>query len=245
MKKALIFILTSLVIGNVISWFTGAWPITFERQPYNAGEKMTLQSLETELGENPNETDLLVELGSIYSLHNDIDIAARHLDKAILLAPEDPLALVWHSANAAKRSGASLDLTMGIYKLYTLADALGKITQAVELAPDDLTVRLVRLATFANTGTINSGFDKVFEDEAWFEQLLAKYPDDVPVQIKGQFYLSMAQAYFFKADQSAGAKVDHYLKLFKTIPDKAPADKRQFETLLAGFAETDGGRAWK
>jgi len=245
MKKLFIFILTSVIIGNAMAWMMGAWPITFELQPYDGEEKMTLAGLTDELKDNPDEVDLLVELGSIYSLHNEIDKAAVHLDKAIALAPENPAALAWYSANAAKLSGASLDFTWGMYKLYTLAEALAGISQAVDMAPDDLTIRLVRLATFANTGTINSQFHLVFDDEAWFINLIKQYPDDIPEQIKGQVYLSMAQAYFFKADENAGEKVQHYLDLYQSMPNKPAAEQRHFDTLTASFAAADRGQAWK
>ncbi|OUR67263.1 hypothetical protein A9Q77_10465, partial [Marinomonas sp. 42_23_T18] len=154
MKKVLSFVLTSFIIGNVVAWFMGAAPIDFPKQAYNKEAQMTLAALKQALKSEPQDLDILIELGSQYSLHNDIDLAAGYLEQAITLDPNDALANAWYNANRAKEAGAMLDLSMGIYKLYKLNDALKGISQAVTNTPNDLTIRLVRLATFANIGQI-------------------------------------------------------------------------------------------
>lgn len=245
MRKLFIFMLSSFVIGNLVAWSMGAWPIDFKRQPYDNQEQLTLADLKEELAENPDEIALLVELGSMYSLHNDIDQAAVLLDKAMSLAPEDPQVLAWHSANAAKLSGARLDVTWGLYKLYTLKHALSELSRAVTLAPNDLSVRLVRLASFAHTGTINPLFTQVFDDEQWFKKLLIEHPRDVPVQVEGQFYLSMAQAYFNQADSNSGERVQYYLDKYRRLPNQTQGDQQHFKVLEADFAAVERGQAWK
>ncbi|SFC32217.1 tetratricopeptide repeat protein [Pseudoalteromonas denitrificans] len=245
MKKILSFIITSLIIGNIVSWMMGSWPITFIQQAYSEQELATLQVLQQELEDNPKDAEVLVELGAMYSMHNDIDLANNYLTQAITLDPEHPLIIAWFNANSAKLSGASLDFSMGFYKLYTLSHALKQISKAVDLAPNDLTIRLIRLATFANIGKINSDFNLVFNDEIWFENLLKQSSFNLPEQVKGQFYLAMAQAYFFKADEVSSKKVDKYLSLYQGVKAKTPQEQAQYKILETQFAKVDRGNQWK
>jgi len=232
MKKVLSFVLTSFIIGNVVAWFMGSAPIDFPKQAYNKEAQMTLAALKQALKSEPQDLDILIELGSQYSLHNDIDLAAGYLEQAITLDPKDALASAWYNANRAKEAGAMLDLSMGIYKLYKLNDALKGISQAVTNTPNDLTIRLVRLATFANIGQINPLFEQVFDDEKWFSNLVEKQGDQLPSEVKSQFYLSMAQAYLFEEDSK---KVQTYLELYQTIPEKKASELEQFSQLEADF----------
>jgi len=244
MKKVFSFIITSLVIGNIISWMMGSWPIDFKHQAYTPQQNSNIQSLKQELVNNAEDISLLVELGAIYSMHNDIELADDYLSQANKLAPNNALVMAWYNANSAKLSGASLDFTMGFYKLYTLNKVLGNITKAVELAPNELTIRLVRLATFANIGKINPNFDLVFNDEAWFKTLLTRSPNDIPEQVKAQFYIAMAQAYFFKADASSANKVEEYLNLYQASDVKMPLDLNQYQSLDLQFTEQNRGKLW-
>lgn len=244
MKNIVSFIITSLVFGNIISWVMGSWPIDFKRQDYSGQQLENITLLKKELANNAEDVSLLVELGSTYSMHNDIDLADDYLTRANKLAPDDALVMAWYNANSAKVSGASIDFTMGFYKLYTLHNVLGKISEAVELAPNDLTIRLIRLATFANIGQMNPQFDLVFNDEAWFNTLLARTPNEIPEQIKGQLYISMAQAYFFKADSKSAQQVQNYLSLYQTIKTKIPRDLAQYKNLEVQFSEQQRGELW-
>jgi tetratricopeptide (TPR) repeat protein len=245
MKKLLSFVLSSLVIGNVIAWSMGAWPIDFELVPYTAQEQTTLADLNAELKDNPDDVALLVELGSIYSLHNDLDKASNILDKAFAQSPTEPQVLAWYSANNSKISGAMLDFSFGMYKLHTLAEACEGLSAAVEAAPNDLTIRLLRLATFANIGKINSGFEQVFDDEKWFETALNRVNNGIPGQVKSQFYLSMAQAYLTQAQSYSAQKLEQYLSLYQAMPATQQQDKGQFKTIEANFASLGRGHSWK
>ncbi len=245
MKKFAIFILTSLIIGNGVAWIMGAWPINFEHQPYTTQEKQTLTELNKELKNNPQDADLLIELGALYSMHNEIELAKTYLNKAINIKPDDPLAQAWDHANAAKLSGASLDFTMGLYKLYTLNKSLSGITQALELAPDDLNIRLIRLATFSAIGKINPDFALVFDDELWFQQLIAKNSQSIPPEVKGQFYISMAQAHLLQNTNLSDEKVQYYLNLYQEISNKSAQNIAQFQLLEIKLASADRGHIWK
>lgn len=108
MKKIFSFIITSLVIGNIISWVMGSWPIDFKRQAYNEQQFASIKSLKQELVNNAEDISLLVELGSTYSMHNDIDLADNYLAQAHNIAPNDALVMAWYNANSAKVSGHHL-----------------------------------------------------------------------------------------------------------------------------------------
>jgi|TARA_B110001469_G_scaffold47803_1_gene46779 hypothetical protein len=244
MKKVFSFIITSLLIGNIISWFMGSWPIDFKHQAYSEQQLENIKSLKQELVDSAEDISLLVELGSTYSMHNDIDLADDYLTRANKLAPNDALVMAWYNANSAKVSGASLDFTMGFYKLYTLNTVLANISDAVMLAPNDLTIRLVRLATFANIGPLNPQFDLVFKDETWFNALLKRAENEIPAEIKGQIYISMAQAYLFKADSLSAQKVQNYLSLYQTVTTKTSLDLAQYQHLEMQFSEQQRGELW-
>lgn len=110
--------------------------------------------------------------------------------------------------------------------------------------PNDLTIRMVRLATFANIGEINPLFDQVFDDEKWFANLIDKQGANLPDEVKSQFYLSMAQAYLFREDSK---KVQVYLTLYQSMPEKKASELEQFSQLEADFIsiqDADRGAAW-
>lgn len=244
MKKVFSFIIISFVIGNIVSWAMGSWPIEFKQQPYSEQQITTIDILKKELINNAEDSSIMVELGALYTMQNDIEFANNYLSKAIALSPNNALTIAWYNANRAKISGASLDFTWGLYKLYTLNSALSKISQAVTMAPNDITIRTIRLATFANIGPINPEFDLVFQDETWFEALLKNKTATIPDQLKAQFYLSMAQAYYFKENQQAAIDVTKYLTLFEMTPHKTNQDKTHYQQLKFKFNQVNRGESW-
>lgn len=233
MKKILVIVMINLIIGNTIAWFMGAAPIDFPKKDYSTQELKTLKSLRDELAEYSDDVSLLTQLGSMHTLHNELDAAKAYLDRALNLEPKNALALAASSANDAKLSGAMIDLSMGLYKIYTLWDACDGLNQAVMLAPDNFEVRIYRLATFAGIGKINRYFDQVFIDESWFKKLFIEQKSNIPLELRQQFYLSMASAYIHSGNESDINQARHYFKLFedgKLIPalqDKEVIDLRK------------------
>jgi len=244
MKKVFIFIVISFVIGNIVSWSMGSWPIEFKQQPYSKQQLATIDALKKELSNNAEDGAIMVELGALYSMQNDIDLANNYLEQAIALSPNDALTIAWFNANAAKLSGASWDFGWGVYKLYTLNTALANLTKAVAMAPNDLTIRTIRMATFANIGPINPEFDLVFNDETWFKSLLSKDSAQIPDELKAQFYISMAQAYYFKANKQAAVDVKKYLALFSQTSHQSAQEKTQFQQLTLKFNQAGQGQSW-
>nr|WP_256489574.1 hypothetical protein [Pleionea sp. CnH1-48] len=159
-------------------------------------------------------------LGSLYSNHNHLDEADAVLSRALTLQPEDPLVLAFYSANQSKKAGAMMDFSMGIYKLNKLQDAIDGLNKAVELAPQDMFVRISRLITFGFLGDINSDFDKVFEDEQWVMEHLTGSNVQLPNEVYQSVYVALANAYKVKADsgeQSALVRSKDYLNKLEPI----------------------------
>ena len=214
MKKLLGILCLNLVIGNVIAWFMGAAPIEFPVEPYTQEQQLQIDGLKMEMEEFGEEASLLAELGSLYSLHNHLDQADAVLTKALSLDSTDAVALASFHSNRSKLAGAMFDPLMGLRKVYIIIDAAEGLNDAVELAPDDVTVRLTRLATMAPIGRISMNFDTVFDDEKWFKALIEAHQDTVPAGIKYEFYLAMAQAYFTDGNQvKASQYYQQYLVL--------------------------------
>ena len=240
MKKVFVIILTNLMIGNVISWLMGSWPIDMPKIPYTQFEQMTLDSLNEELTEFGDESDLLTELGTLYSLHNELDKAETYLSKAIELDQNNATAIAMNGANSAKQAGAMLDFSMGIYKVWSLWEGCDAVNLALEMEPDNTVVRLTRVAAFAAIGGINRYFDKVFEDEKWFLELIEREGEQLPLEIKQQFYLSMAQAYLAEADSPdsvEGKKAQQYFADWQRQPVTTTTDVKAIELQLAMLTE--------
>jgi tetratricopeptide (TPR) repeat protein len=221
-KKIGIFICSSFIIGNTIAWFSGAAPIEFGLVPYSLTEQDQISALEKEREQFPLDVNLMVELGSLYSMHNDLDKARSILQKAVELAPTNASAIAWYNANETKQSGAMIDLTMGIYKLVKLKQATEGVTEAVTMAPDDLSVRMVRLTTFAFVGDINSQFELVFDDEDWMIDTINNSKESLPPIVYQSVYISMAHAYWVQYEngkENALKKSQQYLEQFNAFGD--------------------------
>ena len=190
------FLVTSFVIGNIISWMMGAWPKDFPVKSYTAEEQSILLELQEELQEVPDDDSLRVELGSIYFQHNELDKAESELEKAIALNPHNSEGKSWYYANQVKQSGAMFDLSMGLLKLYKLNTGIEGLNQTVQEAPEDAVIRITRLATLASVGTRVSSFSLFQEDERWFLDKQVQDQDYFSPGIERGFYLNFARAYF-------------------------------------------------
>lgn len=234
MKKLLGIICLNLVIGNVIAWFMGAAPIEFPIEPYTQEERLQISGLKMEMEEFGEEASLLAELGSLYSLHNHLEQADSVLTTALSLDANNAVALASFNSNRAKKAGAMFDPLMGLRKVYIIIDAAKGLNAAVELAPDDVTVRLTRLATIAPIGGLTLNFDTVFVDEKWFKALIEKHQGEIPNGIKFEFYLAMAQAYFTDGQITIAADYyQQYLTLAKQ-PHTQAAKQLQQQITEAG-----------
>ena len=223
--KIAVTLLISFVIGNVIAWSMGAYPKDFDTKPYSEDESEMIRDLTIEIRENPEEADIRTELGTLYFQHNDLDKAEALLEEAVELDSSDAEALAVYSANEAKQSGAMWDFTWGIWKLKRMGDAVDGLNRAVELDPDNFTVRLYRMSTLVGLENRKGSFDRIFEDEQWFKQKTADDPEFLPAGVRLVFYDVLAEAYAEKerlsGDNSKGShnlkKADEYKRLSTRI----------------------------
>ncbi|MCW8879185.1 MAG: hypothetical protein OQJ89_06035 [Kangiellaceae bacterium] len=212
LKKIIIFAVTSLIIGNTVAWFSGAAPIEFAKIPYSEQESEQLKSLSDELKKFPNDTSLLVEMGSIYSMHNRLDQAEQTLVQALSIEPDNSAASAWLNANKIKQVGAMLDLSMGMYKLYLLNKSVEELSNTVTKAPDDLAVRMTRMITFSFLGEVNPRFEEVFDDEAWILETFKNQGEHLPKPVFQSAYVALANAYLVKYQQGENAALNKSVK---------------------------------
>lgn len=214
-KNILIFVLSSFVIGNVVAWFSGAAPISFTPIEYSDSEQQQMQFLISAVKQDDNDADAQLALGQLYSYHNEIEAAQPHLSRALQLLPDSPLALAAYYANDGMLAGASVDLSMGIYKTIRLRSAMKKINEAAQNAEQDFSVRLVRLVTFSYVGEYGGLFDEVFKDEVWFKQLFEQVGNEIPVDIKQTAWIALAHTYMnqvSKNEKNIKMGRDYYAK---------------------------------
>ncbi|BBM03082.1 hypothetical protein [Microbulbifer sp. GL-2] len=197
-KKALTILISSLFIGNIVAWFSGAAPIDFKKVAYSQSETEQLNFLKAELQQDQSDTELMLQLGQLYSYHNEIEQADDLLGTAFQEDPDNMLVKAAYFSNEGKMAGAMFDPAMGIYKLYRLRHAMSQVDEAAVQASSDFNVRLVRLLTFSFVGEISGHFDRVFEDEEWFNTLIDEDPKALPAEIRQLVYLALANAYRIK-----------------------------------------------
>ena len=219
-KKIMIFAATSLIIGNIIAWFSGAAPIEFAKIPFSDQAAKQLASLSAELEKFPDDTALLVEVGSIYSMHNQLDKAEKNLAHALSIEPENSAAKAWFNANQIKQAGAMLDLSMGMYKLYVLNKSAQELSNSVTHSPEDLSVRMTRMITFSFLGDINPRFEEVFDDEVWLLETFKSQGQYLPKPVFQSAYVALANAYLVKYEQGEAEalnKSKEYLNLARDL----------------------------
>lgn len=239
MKKISIILIVNLIIGNTVAWFLGAAPIEFSVIEYSGPEIDRIQELTTEI-ESSIDVDTLIELGSILSNHNELEKANYYLSQAIALEADNPLAIAVFNSNESKRSGAMLDLSMGLYKLYWLWKSCSKLNEAVSLSPENFEIRMYRLATFAGVGKVNRYYDEVFNDETWFLNFISKYKSSIPIEVEQQFYLSMAAAYLAENDKRSINKAKSYLKMFERNELVSNLQKVELQKIKLKLLEVNG-----
>ena len=195
-----IMLLSSFIIGNSVAWAMGAYPRDFPVQPYSQLEKEMIKDLSLEIEENPDEPEVMVELGELYFQHNELDKADSLLERAVKLEPDNAEALVISSANGAKQAGAMWDFTWGIRKLSKMDDVVSGLNRAVEIDPDNYKVRLYRMNVLLGFRNKKDNFHKIFEDEEWFLSKQKASPNAFPEEVNREFYQTLGKAYEINAE---------------------------------------------
>ncbi len=200
-------LVSSFLIGNIVSWSLGAYPRSFDEIPMDQETQETVQGYEEFLQESPNDVEILANYGALLSSYNKLDEAEEVLEKALQVDPNHALAGVWMGSNTIKQAGAAIDLTWGIPKLLNLSKGMDLMNQAVERDPDDAIVRVVRLSTMAFLKRGN--FNELCGDE---EKL---NPDVVEDVLRTD--ASLALAAYFSSNPTCGTPPNNLEKAKKYL----------------------------
>ncbi|MBU2510057.1 hypothetical protein KJ966_01925 [bacterium] len=201
-SSALLVLLSTYIIGNVVAWIMGAYPHDYPVKPYHPAEINMISDLSGEINKYPDEVDTKVELGELYFKHNDLEKAEELLSQAIEQESENGEALVVYSANEGKLSGAMWDFTWGFMKLNRMQNAVAGLNKAIELEPDNFKIRLYRLNTLVGFRNRRGNFHRIFEDENWFSNQISLNSALFPDSVKYEFYSILSKAYSIAADQT-------------------------------------------
>ena len=191
-------IVISYLVGNGIAWMSGAYPKDFPVIDYSPENSQAVADYRNLLEENPDDPEVLLELGMIYADHNRLDDAEKSLEKATEKAPGNQRARAYLASVRTKIAGASWDFTFGLYELSKLKSAIEELNTAQEKAPDDALVRVVHASTLASVGPRTASFDKIKEDESWWKS----GGENRPAEMAPFFNLSFANYYAKKAEDA-------------------------------------------
>lgn len=137
----------------------------FPQEPWSKSDMEYLQSLDGE-----QDFDSRLEIARQNFTHNYIDEANALLSELVTENPDDMEAKAWYAANNCKIAGRKGPWLMGLDKLYGVWACLTDIQRASETAPDNFTVQLIQINTYAEVDMFGSR-DKATGS---LEKLLAK-----------------------------------------------------------------------
>ena len=145
----------TFVVGNAIAWASGAYPRSFDEIPFDESEREIADGYEELLAEYPDDPSILTDYGAFLSGYNFIEEASEKLAKAKGQPGEHRyVAQAWYASNRFKQIGKAVDLTMGIKKLLNLSSTEDLMNDAAEKDPENLMIRVVRLHTYAGSGSV-------------------------------------------------------------------------------------------
>lgn len=213
---------TSFIVGNLVSFYMGAFPINYSLVPYSIEEKNSIQELKHELTILPNEPGILTELGVLYFLHNELENAESNLSKAKAISPENAEILSWYSANQAKLSNQRLDLLFGYRKLAQLNYAIKGLNEAVENDPTNVINRLNRLIVFSYLKPTAERIHTANQDILWFESMDKQQFKNLPYLIQAHFYKAYIVIKSFSFMSSEDNKSNEYKLALDGLIEKKP-----------------------
>lgn len=175
-KKILIFLGIQLLIGNVVSWYFGAWPIDFPRAEIPEDDP-TVRFLRARIAEDASDYLAYKELGRFYGDANHLDDADEMLSRALELTSDDAELLALKASNDMKTAGAMFDPLMGLYKLSLTKQSVRDLAAIQMKDCEQVPARLVRYASLSRLGDIGGASPLVVEDARCFSMQLAEFND--------------------------------------------------------------------
>lgn len=195
-KRILIFLLHTLLIGNIISWFFGAWPTDLPHIPYSPDEIEAVADITAIVTSGKASGEDYLALGVLRFLHNDTDLAHEALERAAVALDTEARALSYLYANQAKLAGQMLDPFMGIRKLFRLREALQGLASAKNTAPSNLAVRVNYVATLsALDGRLGTAHEARVAADNLVADLQKELWIQAPASLRAAARLSCARVY--------------------------------------------------
>lgn len=186
--------------------------------------KVRVKSLEDSLKGDPENTQLLLQLGILY--HNmgvegdkeAVKKAEKVLKKLIDLEPKDAEAYCWYgSVLTLKGKYAWFPLN----KMKYVNKGIKEMDKAIELAPDNVTVRMIRANNSLSLPDMFHRTDIAITD---FEHLISmkeKNPGSFEEDLLAEILLNMGKAYKKKGDLLKAR--ENWQKVIETAPESEEA----------------------
>lgn len=195
--------------------------------PQNEAEDIQTQiaALEDSLRQEPEDTGVLLKLGILYhnlGVEGDRKAVKRAKDlfeKLLELEPQNAEALAWCGSVLTLKGR---DILFPISKLGYVNDGIEKMDKVVELAPDNINVRMIRAHNSLNLPGIFHRIEIAITD---FEHLLTlreKRQEEFSKSLLAKIFLGLGSAYKKKEDMVKAR--ENWRKAVEVLPDSREAD---------------------
>ena len=195
--------------------------------PQNEAEDIKVQTsaLEDSLRQEPEDTGVLLKLGILY--HNlgvegdrkAVKRAKNLFEKLLELEPQNTEALAWYGSVLTLKGR---DVLFPVSKLSYVNNGIEKMDKAVELAPDNINVRMVKAHNSLNLPGIFHRIEIAVTD---FEHLLTlreKRQEEFSKSLLAKIFLGLGSAYKRKEDMVKAR--ENWRKAVEVLPDSREAD---------------------
>ncbi|MCJ7646088.1 tetratricopeptide repeat protein [bacterium] len=195
--------------------------------PQNGAEDIQTEiaALEDSLREEPENTGILLRLGILY--HNlgvegdkkAVKRAKNLFEKLLELEPQNIEALAWYGSVLTLKGR---DILFPISKLGYVNNGIEKMDKAVELAPDNVNVRMIRAHNSLNLPGMFHRIKVAIND---FEHLLSlsqKSPQEFSKGLLVEIYLGLGNAYKKKGDTIKAR--ENWQKIVEVLPNSKEAE---------------------
>lgn len=118
--------------------------------------------------------------------------AETALEKALAIAPEDPMVLTYHGSLLVLKGR---DAKLPFRKMQLANSGLAKMENAVRLAPEDVEIRMQRALHCLGVPPIFNRADTAVVDFSYLLRLAEKHPRMIPEKMQASIMLELAEAY--------------------------------------------------
>ena len=195
--------------------------------PQNEAEDIQTEIavFEDSLREEPENTVILLKLGILY--HNlgvegdkkAVKRAKKLFEKLLELEPKNVEALVWYGSVLTLKGR---DILFPISKLGYVNNGIEKMDKAVELAPDNINVRMIRAHNSLN---LPGMFHRIKIAITDFEHLLTlreKRQEEFSKSLLAKIFLGLGKAYSKKGDITKAR--ENWQEAVELLPDSKEAE---------------------